>query len=69
MYVDGAEDLALPVNVDTQVCDINDSAKDYGISLINGIEIIIMNMGYEPFTIHRGDRIAQLVFNEYKRVK
>lgn len=72
--------IELPPYVEAQVRARSGNAKDYGISLVNGIgtidvdyrgEIgaIIMNMGHEPFTIHRGDRIAQLVFNEYKRVK
>ena len=31
------------------------------------IRIIMMNLGAEPFTINRGDRIAQMVVSEYKR--
>jgi dUTP pyrophosphatase len=32
------------------------------------IKIIMMNLGAEPFVIGRGDRIAQMVISEYKRV-
>jgi len=33
------------------------------------IGVILINLGYEPFTIHRGDRIAQLVFQQVARVE
>ncbi|MFZ1082068.1 MAG: dUTP diphosphatase [Candidatus Kryptoniota bacterium] len=33
------------------------------------IKIIMMNLGTEPFNVNRGDRIAQMVISEYKRVK
>jgi len=33
------------------------------------IKIIMLNLGTEPFTVRRGDRIAQMVISEYKRVK
>lgn len=32
------------------------------------IKIIMMNLGTEPFIVNRGDRIAQMVISEYKRV-
>ena len=48
-------------------------ATKYGIALANGIGVIdsdyrgeisvsLVNLGKEPFEIHRGDRIAQLFF-------
>lgn len=33
------------------------------------ILIILINLGKEPFTIQHGDRIAQMVFSEYDRVR
>lgn len=33
------------------------------------IKIIMMNLGTEPFVVNRGDRIAQMIISEYKRVK
>ncbi len=32
------------------------------------IKIIMMNLGTDPFVVNRGDRIAQMVISEYKRV-
>jgi len=32
------------------------------------IKIIMMNLGTEPFMVNRGDRIAQMVISEYKKV-
>jgi len=32
------------------------------------VKIILSNFGKEPFTVKRGDRIAQLVFAKYERV-
>ena len=34
----------------------------------NGIGVILMNLGAEPFTINPGDRIAQLVLNEVPQI-
>ncbi len=33
------------------------------------IKVIMMNLGAEPFVVNRGDRIAQMVISEYKRVE
>jgi dUTP diphosphatase len=33
------------------------------------IKIIMMNLGREPFVVNRGDRIAQMVISEYKRIR
>lgn len=32
------------------------------------IKVIMMNLGTEAFVVNRGDRIAQMVISEYKRV-
>ncbi|MGO9482118.1 MAG: dUTP diphosphatase [Candidatus Kryptoniota bacterium] len=32
------------------------------------IKVIMMNLGPAPFVVNRGDRIAQMVISEYKRV-
>lgn len=33
------------------------------------IQVIVINLGTEPFTINRGDRIAQMVVARYERVE
>lgn len=33
------------------------------------IKIVMMNLGTEPFTVNRGDRIAQIVISEYRSVQ
>ncbi len=33
------------------------------------IKIIVLNLGREPYTVHRGDRIAQLVIARYERIE
>jgi len=33
------------------------------------IKVIMLNLGAEPFVVNRGDRIAQMIISEYKRVE
>jgi dUTP pyrophosphatase len=55
-------------------------AIKHGIGVVNGpgtvdedyrgeINVLLINHGTEPFTIERGDRIAQAVFARYERVE
>ncbi|MHB1654574.1 MAG: dUTP diphosphatase [Desulfitobacteriaceae bacterium] len=55
------------------VCARSGLAAKHGISLANGvgvvdsdyrgeIQVLLINQGTEPFTIHAGDRIAQMLF-------
>ncbi len=55
-------------------------AANYGVALANGvgvidsdyrgeIQILMSNTGPEPFTIHHGDRIAQLLFMPVMRAE
>lgn len=64
--------VALPEGFEIQVRPRSGLASKHGITLINSpgtidadyrgeIKIALINLGHEPFTIHRGDRIAQLV--------
>lgn len=54
-------------------------AAKYGIGILNSpgtidsdyrgeVKIILTNFGREPFTVRRGDRIAQMVVARYERV-
>lgn len=64
--------ISLPEGLEAQVRSRSGLALKYGMSVLNApgtidcdyrgeIGVILMNHGREPFTISRGDRIAQLV--------
>ncbi len=64
--------IALPEGYEAQIRPRSGLAIKYGISLLNSpgtidadyrgeIRIIMANLGQEPFTIDRGDRIAQMI--------
>ena len=68
--------IALPVGLEAQVRPRSGLALKHGISLVNTpgtidpdyrgeIGVILINLGQDDFTIHRGDRIAQMVINAY----
>jgi dUTP pyrophosphatase len=65
--------VAIPPGYEGQVRMRSGLAHDAGLALLNApgtvdsdyrgeIRVIVANLGAEPVTIHRGDRIAQLVF-------
>lgn len=71
--------IALPPGYECQVRSRSGLAARYGVFALNSpgtidsdyrgeIRIILANFGREPFWIHRGDRIAQLVVARYERV-
>lgn len=64
--------IALPDGYEAQIRPRSGLAIKHGISLLNTpgtidadyrgeIKIIVANLGQEPFTIERGDRIAQMI--------
>lgn len=64
--------IALPGNYEAQVRPRSGLALHYGVTVLNApgtidadyrgeIKVILVNHGTEPFTVSRGDRIAQLV--------
>ena len=64
--------LALPPGVEAQIRPRSGLAVNHGIGLLNApgtidadyrgeVKIILINHGQEPFTIQRGERIAQMV--------
>ncbi len=64
--------IALPPGVEAQVRPRSGLAARHGITLLNSpgtidadyrgeIRVIVANLGQEPFTIRRGDRIAQMI--------
>ncbi|MBK5251126.1 MAG: dUTP diphosphatase [Peptostreptococcaceae bacterium] len=71
--------IEIPKGFEGQIRARSGLAIKHGISLVNGIgtidsdyrgelKIAIVNLSNEPFTIHNGDRVAQLVINKYERV-
>jgi dUTP diphosphatase len=72
--------VAIPPGYEGQVRMRSGLAHDKGLALLNApgtvdsdyrgeLRIIIANLGSEPATIHRGDRIAQLVFAPVARAR
>jgi dUTP pyrophosphatase len=71
--------IALPPGTEAQVRPRSGLAVRHGISMVNTpgtidadyrgeIKVILINLGQEPFTINRGDRIAQMVVAPVLRV-
>ena len=65
--------LEIPPGWEAQVRPRSGLALHYGITILNApgtidsdyrgeLEIIMVNLGTKPYTVHNGDRIAQLVF-------
>jgi len=72
--------IALPDDCEAQIRPRSGLAVKHGIGIINApgtidadyrgeIRIALINMGKRPFTIHRGDRIAQMVIQKVHRLQ
>ena len=72
--------LAIPEGFEGQVRMRSGLALRYGLTLLNGpgtidsdyrgeVKVILANLGSEPVTLTRGERIAQLVFAPIVRAK
>ncbi|MGE5752898.1 MAG: dUTP diphosphatase [Deltaproteobacteria bacterium] len=70
--------VALPPGVEGQVRPRSGLAARHGVTCLNSpgtidsdyrgeIRVILVNLGGEPFSVRRGDRIAQLVFSPVLR--
>lgn len=68
--------LALEPGLEAQVRPRSGLALKYGVTVLNSpgtidsdyrgeVGIILANFGGEPFTVNRGDRIAQMVVSRY----
>jgi dUTP pyrophosphatase len=64
--------IALPPGTEAQIRPRSGLAIKHGISMVNSpgtidadyrgeVKVLLINHGLEPFTINRGDRIAQMV--------
>jgi dUTP pyrophosphatase len=71
--------IALPDGYEAQVRPRSGLAARHGIGMVNGpgtidsdyrgeIQVILINLGQEPFTVTRGERIAQMVVAPVTRV-
>jgi dUTP pyrophosphatase len=72
--------LELPPGYEAQVRPRSGLALKFGISVPNSpgtidpgyrgeVKVILINLGREPYTIHKGDRIAQMVVAKYEAVE
>lgn len=70
--------IELPLGFEAQVRPRSGLAIKYNIGILNSpgtidsdyrgeVKIIMTNFGREPFTVKRGDRIAQMVIHRYAR--
>ncbi|MCH5586262.1 dUTP diphosphatase [Shimazuella sp. AN120528] len=72
--------IAMPEHLEAQVRPRSGLAFKHGITMLNSpgtidadyrgeIKVIMVNFGDHPFRVNRGDRIAQLVFQEVAKVQ
>ncbi|MCL5677041.1 MAG: dUTP diphosphatase, partial [Firmicutes bacterium] len=72
--------IAIPTGYEAQVRPRSGLALRWGVTLLNSpgtidadyrgeVQVILVNLGKEPFTLHRGDRVAQLVFAPVARAE
>ena len=72
--------IALPRGYEAQVRPRSGLAAKHGITVLNtpgtidadyrgNIGVILVNLSTEPYTIHNGERIAQLVIAKHERVE
>lgn len=70
--------VEIPQGVEAQIRARSGLAIKHGIGLANGVgtvdsdyrgewNIPLINWGQEPYTIHSGDRIAQVIFSRYEK--
>lgn len=72
--------IALPEGYEAQIRPRSGLALKHGIALVNApgtidadyrgeIGVIMINSGTEPFTVKRGERVAQMVVARFSRVE
>jgi dUTP pyrophosphatase len=72
--------MALPRGYEAQIRPRSGLAVKHGIGLINSpgtidadyrgeVKIAVINLGPEPYTFHRGDRVAQMIIHRVHQVE
>lgn len=72
--------IELPPGFEAQIRPRSGLALKHAITLPNSpatidpgyrgeIKVILLNLGREPYTVHHGDRIAQMVIARYERIE
>lgn len=72
--------MAIPHGYEAQLRPRSGLALKHGITLLNSpgtidsdyrgpVGVILTNLGHEPFYVHRGDRIAQMVIAKVERAE
>jgi dUTP pyrophosphatase len=72
--------VELPSNYEAQVRPRSGIADKYGVTVLNSpgtidsdyrgeIQVILVNLGTDPFTVNDGDRIAQMVIAPVARLR
>jgi dUTP pyrophosphatase len=70
--------VEIPPGYEGEVRSRSGLSKDFGVFVLNSpgtidsdyrgeVKVILMNLGYEPFRIKKGDRIAQLIISPVVR--
>ena len=72
--------LELPDGIEAQLRPRSGLALKHGLTLLNSpgtidpdfrgeVHVILSNLGRDPFSVKRGERIAQMVFARFERVE
>ncbi len=72
--------MALPEGYEAQIRPRSGLAVKHGIGLINSpgtidadyrgeVKLAVINLGPEPYTFHRGDRVAQMIIHRVHQVE
>lgn len=80
MLVPTGLSIALPVGYEAQVRPRSGLAYKHGIGIVNSpgtidadyrgeIRVLLVNLSNEPFTVHDGERIAQLVVARHETIE
>lgn len=72
--------MEMPSQLEAQIRPRSGLALKHGITCLNSpgtidadyrgeVRVLLVNLGQEPFTVHRKERIAQMVFHELPQVQ